>query len=385
MCDWGDYPVKGGVLFLVRSLNRGGAELQLVTLAKCLNARRYPVTVASFYAGGQLEEELRDGGVPVYVLNKRGRWDIGPFLWKLTWFLRKRRPAVVHSYLGAANILAVLLKPLYSGPRVVWGVRSSYMDLSMYDWLWRVEYRIARLLSRFPDRIVVNSRVGLELLQAEGYPLDRLVLIPNGIDTERYKPTLHASPSIRAEWGVQDHERLIGIAGRLDPMKDHPTFLQAAAELVKTRRDVRFICVGDGRGEYKAILQSLAADLGLGETVVWAGERSDMTAVYNALDIATSSSYGEGFSNAVAEAMACGIPCVVTDVGDSAWIVEDTGIVVPPKNPEALAKGWEECLRRDRVEMGRRARERIVANFSVDKLVDETVRVLEMLIQKEER
>jgi glycosyltransferase involved in cell wall biosynthesis len=139
---------------------------------------------------------------------------------------------------------------------------------------------------------------------------------------------------------------------------------------------VRFVCIGDGPMDYKKKLYSLCEESGLSDFIIWAGLRSDMAAVYNALDIATStSSYGEGFSNVIAEAMACGVPCVVTDVGDSALIVGDTGLVVPIKDPEALANGWMKMLKRleNNVYLNsKKTREKIVSNYSVELLIRKT-------------
>lgn len=198
-------------------------------------------------------------------------------------------------------------------------------------------------------------------------------MIPNGIDTERYCPNREAGQQVRAEWSINEQQTLVGLVGRLDPMKDHPVFLRAAALLAQEQPDVCFVCVGDGPRPYNQELQALGEALGLGERLIWAGARSDMPAVYNAFDIASSSSsYGEGFSNAIAEAMACGVPCVVTDVGDSARIVGDMGVVVPPKHPEALASGWKVALAKGRREMALKARLRIVENFGVKRLIEQT-------------
>ncbi|MHC5827541.1 MAG: glycosyltransferase, partial [Nostoc sp.] len=158
--------------------------------------------------------------------------------------------------------------------------------------------------------------------------------------TERFQPNPEAGLQVRTEWRISKDTILIGLVGRLDPMKDHPTFLKAVALLCKEREDIRFVCVGMGSHEYAQELYQLAEELEVAEKVIWAGGRADMPDIYNALDInCSSSSYGEGFSNVIGEAMACGVPCVVTDVGDSAWIIGDTGIVVPPNNPEALKAG----------------------------------------------
>ena len=316
----------------------------------------------------------KEAGVPVISLEKRGRWDVLGFLLRLVRLLRQEKPDILHGYLGTPNILTVLLKPIFPRIRMVWGVRASNMDLERYDWLARWSYRVECHLSRFADLIIANSYAGMHYAIANGFPKNKMVVIPNGIDTEHFRPNPKARVQVRAEWGVAEDEKLIGLVGRLDPMKDHPTFLKAAALLAREREDVRFVCVGDGPPDYRQELHALGRELGLAERLIWTGTRRDMPAVYNALDIATSSSYGEGFPNVIGEAMACGVPYVVTDVGDSAWIVGDTGIVVPPQNPKALADGWRLKLNSldQSAESKELIRQRILDNFSVSNLIQST-------------
>jgi glycosyltransferase involved in cell wall biosynthesis len=159
-------------------------------------------------------------------------------------------------------------------------------------------------------------------------------------------------------------------------MKGHPIFLEAAALVTKRRKETRFVCVGGGPEEYQANLQRLGESLGLADRLLWAGVRQDMPAVYNALDIlVSSSSYGEGVSNAVGEAMASGIPCVVTNIGDSAWVVGDRGVVVPPKEPISLGNALERLLDH-RPHTAAEIRLRIIEQLSVESLIVNTERAL---------
>lgn len=367
------------IAFLIRSLNYGGAERQLVVLAKGLYDRGHDVVVMVFYPGGPLENELHDGGVRVRVLDKGGRWDVLGFLLRLVLVLREEKPDVLHGYLGVPNILAVLMKPFFRRVRVVWGVRASNMDLSRYDWFARVTYKIECRLARFADLIIANSYAGKDYAVRHGFPKDKIVVIPNGIDTERFRPAPAARARVRAEWGVPESEILIGLVARLDPMKDHPTFLKAAALLAQERADVRFVCVGDGPKDYKLGLRKMAEDLGLANCLIWAKARGDMSSVYNALDIATSSSYSEGFSNVIAEAMACGVPCVVTDVGDSKLLLGNTGRTVLPASPQILAEALHKLImlpKPERIAMGQLARGRILNRFSVSMLSEQTAGIL---------
>ena len=367
------------IALLIRSLNYGGSERQLVALARGLHERQYDVTVATFYSGGPLEGELREAGVKVRGLDKGGRWDLLGFLFRLVRLLREEKPDILYGFLASPNTLSVLLKPIFLRTRMVWGVRASNVNLDRYDWLSRLSYGVERRLARFADLIIANSRAGSSYAVANGFPKNKMVVIPNGIDTERFRPDSEERRRVRAEWGLEEGEKLIGTVGRLDPMKGHATFLKAAAILSQKRGDVRFICVGDGPVDYGRELSALGEELGLTQRIIWAGLREDMPAVYNALDIATSSSYGEGFSNVIGEAMACGVPCVATDVGDSAWIVGSQGLVVPPGNPEALATRWQDVVDKApeaRSAIGLGLRERVAKNFSLDRMIEQTAEVL---------
>ena len=375
-------PTPKIILFLARSLDRGGAERQLVMLAKGLVDRGHTVSVAVFFTGGVYENELAETGVRVIRLGKKGRWDVLPFLSRLARLLRKERPAVLHGYLGVPNILVAALRPLVPGTRIVWGVRASNMDLSRYDWLSRLAYALERRLARFADCIIANSDAGKRYAVANGFPEDKIDVVHNGIDTEFFRFDPEGRELVRAEWGVGEHEILVGLVGRLDPMKDHPIFLEAASRIALDRRDVRFVCVGGGPAAYAEALKQRATALGLTNQLIWVGSRDDMPAVYSALDIASSSSYGEGFSNTIAEAMACEVPCVVTDVGDSALIVGDTGSVVPPNDNNALAVAIRHLVdqpREERRRLGDACRARVVSEFGIDRLVQRTEQVLDLV------
>lgn len=372
------------IMFLVRSLNIGGAERQMVYLAKGLQESGADVSVTVFYGNGTLEKELHEVGIPVINLNKSGRWDLISFIKRLFTAVNRVNPHVIYGFLGTPNILTILVKPLFRNIRMVWGVRASNVDLNRYDWLSRVSYRIECRLAKFADLIICNSHAGLDYAIHNGFPISKTMVIPNGIDIERFCPDAEAGKRIRRIWGISDNEILIGLVGRLDPMKDHPTFIKAASVLTRENKDVCFVCVGDGPEPYKTELKYLSLKLGLGGRILWPGACYDMPSVYNALDIAvSSSSFGEGFPNVLGEAMACGTYCVVTDVGDSAKVVGNTGIVVPSNSPDILAEGWRTILARtgdEKAILARQARQRIVDNFSIDSLISKTSDVLTDLI-----
>ncbi len=361
------------ILFLIRSLDCGGAERQLVVLARELSQRGHKVSVAVCYSGGPLEADLKKASVRMISLDKRGRWDVFGFLVRLIRTVRSERPDLLHAYI--VDLMTVFVQPFLRSMKIVWSIRSSDMDLSRYDWLCGMSYTLSCWLSRSTDLIISNSYAGRRVHVADGYPADRTVVIPNGIDTNRFFPNVEARERVRVQWGVREDEPLIGLVGRLDPMKDHETFLQAAVLLLQERNQVRFVCVGDGLSEYRTALQDRAHTLGLSDRIMWVGMQSQMPHIYNALDLlVNSSSYGEGFANVLGEAMACGVPCVATDVGDSGLVIGDASQLVPPKNPAALKTAMQKMLgsKPNAAEI----RRRIVEHFSLENLVLTTEQML---------
>jgi glycosyltransferase involved in cell wall biosynthesis len=201
-----------------------------------------------------------------------------------------------------------------------------------------------------------------------------MVFIPNGIDTNAFYPSEAEGKRVRAEWGIGEGLKVIGKVARFDPIKNHPLFLKAAARVAAERPDVRFVCVGHGDATYLQQLQELTRTLGIENKVQWVQARNDVRAVYNALDIFCSASSTEGFPNVIGEAMACARHCVVTDVGDSKFLVGATGLTVPSDDVEALATALRETL--DGSPLNLRARQRILENFTVAHLGDKTEQVL---------
>lgn len=367
------------LVLLARKLDQGGAERQIVTLAKALKAKGSDVHVLLFYTGGVYDDELVAAGIPTHFVGKRGRWDAVGFIVRLIGILRMLRPTTIYSFLDLSNILAALISPFIGSPRLVWSIRASGMEMRHYDWISRLIPKLEPALVRLADVVVANSQAGKAWATRRGFQANKIVVIENGIDTNRFQFDAAGRERVRAEWQVGDDEMVIGLVARLDVMKDHRNFLQACAMLAEQREGLRFVCVGGGASAYRSELDAFAATQGIANQLIWAGPQSDMPAVLSALDIASSSSaFGEGFSNAIAESMACERPCVVTDVGDSARIVGQVGEVAPPRDPNALANALKRMLGRinENSELGRQARARIVSEFTVEHMVTRTESIL---------
>lgn len=360
------------VFLLIRSLALGGAQRQLVQLARGLQERGHEVTVGTLYAGGPLVADLKQTGIPVIELRKSGRWDTFGFLLRLRRAIREARPDIVYSLVGAANIFAAIVRPFSPDGKLVWSIRSSDMDLTHYDWAHRLAFRLECRLSTMPDLIISNSHAGMEFAVANGFPRGRIAVVPNGIDVARFRPDASLRNVQRAQWGISDREIAIGMLARLDPMKGYADFLRAAATVSQSCRDAKFICIGDGKEE--ARLKQLATALGISQNVLFAGPSHEPVAALNGLDLFCSASvWGEGFSNAIAEAMACGLRCVVTDVGDSALIVDGCGLVVPRSRPACLADAIFQQLEIVRDGEFSNGRRRVIEEYSVETMVDRTV------------
>ena len=379
----GTVAISTKLVFLTRSLSRGGAERQLVALAGALQARGHSLCVLAMYADENgYESHLDQAGVRLVHLGKKGRWDVIGFLWRLFYLIRKERPAILHSYLSVQNILSVILKPFLPKMKIVWGMRASNKDLSLYDWLYRWSYRLECFLSRFADLIISNSQAGKAYAVKNGFPENRLVVIPNGVDTEVFRFSSDARKAMRQAWGIDDDTLQIGLVGRLDPMKDHGNFLKAARLVLDAKENVRFLCVGSGETAYARSLKRNAADLNLEPYLSWLPAQENIQNVYSGMDIICSSSaFGEGFSNVLAEAMACELPCVATYVGDSRMLVGDAGLIVTPEDDAALAYALLNLAAlspESRRALGRTGRDRIVAEFSLDALTIRTEAALEL-------
>ncbi len=368
------------ILFAVRGLNVGGAQRQLVTLARGLRRLGHLISVAVFYKGGVFEEELLSDGIRVHDLGKRGRWDMSTAIARLVGVIRKEQPQILHAYMPLANLCSAAMKPLFPNVKVVWGIRSSKDDRRARDWLDRLGPSLDRIASRWADAVVANSRAAERQAIARGMNSAKIVVIPNGIDCVRFRPAPEARAPQRRHWGISETTRVVGIVARLDPVKDHTTFIRAASRVVAVHPDVHFVCIGGGSPGYQLRLNEIASDLGVSGRFRWLGERRVTNEIYSALDVAVlSSNQGESFPNVIAEAMACGTPCVVSDSGDASLIVGDTGAVVPPGDPGALAHAILDVLERARSKesgLPGLARARIEQDYSVDLLVSRTERAL---------
>lgn len=370
------------VLFLTRKLGYGGAQRQLIDLVRAMDKSRFDITVATFYEGGEMQEEMASVRDIFFVsLRKSGRYDVYGFVSRLMKLLRDVRPQVIFTQ-NASSIFAYMAG-LWCGCRIVLGILNAGADRSRLNRADPLLQRCDAHIARRADLLIANSFAGRDHYAGNGYPRNKIVVISNGFDAKRFYPSRDLGEALRIKWEVRSEEILIGLVGRLDYRKDHKTFLEAAAQICAIYPAVRFVCVGDGEPEYFKKLQDLADSLGISRRVVWAGALTDMPAVYNALDILASTSVCEGLSNVLGEAMACGVPCTATDAGDSAILLGDPARIAPPQRSDLVAAQWEMIIKMsldERRLVGMRNRERIVQKFSRELLACRTEAALTAVV-----
>lgn len=360
------------VVHLSTDLLIGGAEKMLCRLVGRVDRTRFDSVVISLMGVGPLGEELAAAGFRVHSLEmRRGRPSLGA-LTRLVQVLRRERPDILQTWLYHADLMGLVAGRLARVPRVVWNIRSAGREAAEYNRLARLTLLASARLARFPSAVVVNSEAGRVYHSDLGYHPRSWHVVPNGFDTVALRPDDTTRRAVRRELGLAPDATVIGLVARFDPVKDHETFIRAGALLATAHPEVRFLLVGLGVDAANGTLMSWITEGGLEKNIHLLGVRRDIGRIMAALDFAVCSSLSEGFSTVVGEAMACGVPCVVTDVGDSALLVGDTGVVVPARDPAALAAGMRRVveLRGDaRADLGRRARARIEQHFGLDSVV----------------
>jgi glycosyltransferase involved in cell wall biosynthesis len=344
----GKQPKK--ILLLIRSLHIGGAERQVVSLAKTISALGTEVHVAVKVSGGRLETDLaKIPNVQLHNLGQRGILGQLKYFLKLRKLIKTNRYDAVYGFMPLPNLALLVARTLRNRPLIAWGVRSSGVDASQYGGRVKWTMRLEKWLSVFTDRVITNSQAALEEYRLKGYPYAKLSYIPNAIDVERFKPNPEARKLLEAETGIQPGVRVVGLFARIHPMKDHLTFLKAVQATIIRYPNVRFICAGEdseGYENYAARIRQNAGERGLDENIIWLGPRTDPEFLMAACDLTTlTSDSGEGFPNSVAESLACGTPCVVTDVGDGAAIVDNAKAVVPRGDSKGLTLAWISILK----------------------------------------
>jgi glycosyltransferase involved in cell wall biosynthesis len=363
---------KTKVLHIITGLSTGGAETMLVKLLANMKKDRFDSSVVSLTTDGELAADIRAMGVPVLSLGMRpGFFAILSFI-RLIKILRKERPDIVQTWLYHSDLAGFLASRIAGKARVCWNLRCSFMGDNYYQGLRGLVFKILAWLSSYCDGIVVNSNTGKELHINLGYSNANWHLLPNGFDTNRFKPDPEARGQLRQQLGIPIGASIIGLIGRFDPVKGHEIFFDAAAQLITTHPDTHFLLAGEGCLADNISLTGLIPDC-LVKQIHLLGIRKDIPQITATLDIANCVSIGEGFPNVVGEAMSCGTPCVVTDVGDCREIVGSTGTVIPTNDAVSLTEAWREFLGAPPLVMQtlrETSRERIKVHYSIEAITN---------------
>lgn len=355
------------IAHIITSLDRGGAETNMAQLVVRMDRRHFRNTVIVLTARGPLAEPIDAAGISIHYLNMRRGFPNPLGLLRLVLLLRKLQPDVIQTWLYHADLLGLIAAGLAGNPPVAWNLRCSNMDFSQYGPLTRWTVKILSKFSGLPKAVVSNSQSGLQQHTVLGYRPRRWELIPNGFDCEHLHPDTEARRRLCREFGFEESTILIGHVARFDPMKDHKGFLSAARRILDARPEARFIVVGKNTER----LSDLVAARNLTAATRLLGERGDMATLMPGFDLlCLSSAFGEGFPTVLGEAMACGVPCLSTDVGDAAKIIGDCGRIVPASDPAALAQAVIEMIGSGQLdELGRASRQRIADLYSMPRIV----------------
>lgn len=361
------------IIHVITGLNTGGAEMMLYKLLADLDRQSYQHAVISLGTKGTIGSEIESLGISLYCLNLQKMRHILSSPAQLSKIFKREKPDIIQGWMYHGNFIGLMIKILIDKKAaLLWNIRYSLYDIAREKLNTRLIIRICGMFSRLPEVIIYNSKIATTQHEKIGYSLSRHCVIPNGFDCQIFRPSNESRANIRRELNIANDDIVVGHVARFHPMKGHDVFFDAVAMLYDRYPNVHYVLSGRGVSRLSDAFRHLLMRFSSPERIHLLEERRDIPALTASFDLAvSSSSWGEGFSNTVGEAMACGVPCVVTDVGDSAWIVGDGGTVVPPSQPKALADALEKsilCGSDRRKAIGARGRLRIENHFSIQEI-----------------
>lgn len=362
------------IVHIITGLNNGGAEAVLYRLVT--NDLKNKHIVISLMGMGKYGSMLQEKNIEVICLNMpQGKVTFSGVL-KLWKVLRKYRTSIVQTWMYHADFIGGLVAKFSGVKKIYWNIRHSVLEKDLSSRSTIFIARLCAFLSGFlPDKIVCCAEKSKQVHLAIGYSSKKMLVIQNGYDLNEFLPDKNFRSSLRKELNIKENELLLGMVGRYDPLKDHSNLIRSLYLLKSKGVEFKLILVGLNLESSNANLMQEILSLGLDNNVILLGQRTDMPRIMNALDLHILSSCSEGFPNVLCEAMACGVPCVSTNVGDAKLIIESTGWVVPPKNSkklfEALCLAVEEMKDEERWKQRKEAAvERVAQNFAIDSMVE---------------
>ena len=373
------------ILHVITGLAVGGAETALYRLILEFRGSQYTHTVIALTPGGGMYARFVEAGIKLIVLDVR-RSPVSHFL-QLYRLVRTMRPDIVQTWLYHADFLGGLAARIAGNRNVIWGVRTTDVDGGCARATSVVRQLCASLSRWIPHTIVCVAEAARRSHSLVGYDAARMVVVGNGFDLATLTSSRSQRGLLRRQCGFGDDDIVLGTLGRFNLDKDHANFVAAAGQLAQRHERLRFLMVGKNLDAENEDLMRWIDATGHAARFVLLGERADVSACLAAMDIFCLSSRTEAFPNAVGEAMAMGLPCVATDVGDVAVLMADTGVLVPRADPAALAQGVTGLVALGpdyREELGQRARERIGALFNMSYVRERFERIYENVIARGE-
>jgi len=364
------------ILHVITCLGDGGAEGVLYRLCTYDSSAKH--IVVSLMDEGKYGPLLRKAGIEVHCLNmSQGRVSFFG-LWQLFKLLRTRKPDVVQTWMYHADLIGGLLARLVGIRNIFWNIRQSVFDEKKSKYSSILVSRLcAQLSAVVPKRIICCGHEVMRHHSELGYVSSKMSVIFNGYDLASFNSNDVLATAFRREFKIEPETLFLGMVGRFDPQKDHLGLLRALYRVKNTIPDFKFALIGRDLNSANNMVVAEILKRGLGSNILLLDQRSDIPSVMNGLDIhILSSSYGEGFPNVLAEAMACGTPCISTNVGDSAVIIAETGWILPPNDPKALAGAIVQAIHDKQnnhdvwLERKLACRNRVVENFSLDTMIE---------------
>lgn len=373
---------KYRLIHLITGLNTGGAEMVLYRLLTQLNRDKFDSMVISLTDIGPVGEKIKDLNIPVVGLGMKRGIPNPLFLWKLIRMLKQLHPDLLQTWMYHANLMGLLAGRWASIKHIIWGIHSYNLHPDVEKKQTIFVARLAGRLSPLTSQIIYCSQAAVRTHAQLGYHPEKVVVIPNGFDLDLFKPNKQ-NKFLLQELSLSHDSLLVGHVARWHPQKDHLNLIRAAQIVIKHLPQVHFVLCGDGITPSNEVLWASIQQAGIQHQVHLLGRRNDIHLLMPQFDVYVSSSKGEAFPNALGEAMACEVPCITTDVGDSAYIVGDTGFVVPPQDPQALANAIIQYFRtplEQRQQLGRKARQRVETHFTLAQTVKQYEQVYESLL-----
>jgi glycosyltransferase involved in cell wall biosynthesis len=350
------------LLHIISGLDTGGAETMLSRLVTRIPAFRH--RVVSLRSLGELGPGIIAAGTPVTALGMGSSPTGLASITRLPALVARMRPDLIQGWMTHGNVAGLLGALGHRRAPVIWNVRQS-IDMRFEKPATRLLLKGSARLARFADAIIYNSHMAADHHEQLGYPARLRRIIPNGFDTDCWRPDELARERLRSSLGVAPEEVLVGLVARFHPWKNHRGFLAAASQIPRALR-MRVALVGAETDSPEAM--RMVEEMGLSDRVICLGRRTDMLALNQSFDIAVNLSHGEGFPNVVGEAMSCGVPCLMSDISDAKLIIGDAGEIVPRDDTGAVVRGLRHLVEMDpaaRRTLGLRARKHIGRDFSI--------------------